>query len=60
MEHTDYCTCFFEPEKNEVCFYDEITDIFIGTKPVQNEEEALFIMRAWVANAPSNIICQVL
>lgn len=59
-KYTDYCTCFFDPDKNEVVFYDEIKGKNIGKQKVNDKQEADNIMRIWQDNAPSNVICHIL
>lgn len=58
--YTDYCTCFYDEETNQVYFWNEITDCKISTQKVKDKEEADTVMKAWVDNAPKGVICQCL
>ena len=59
LNYTDYCTCFYVESDNKVIFYDEIKDKPFDSCIVDNEQEALLIMQAWKANAPSHVICDI-
>ena len=56
--YTDYCTCFYEEDKNVVTFYDEIEEEPIISRPVKDKEEAESMMKEWISRAPEHIICQ--
>ncbi len=58
--YTDYCTCYYDEDKKEVVFYDEIEEEEIDTWHVKTKEEAESIMKEWITGAPSHIICQKL
>ena len=59
-KYTDYCTCFYVPEKNIVVFYDEIKERPIEKQAVKGGKEADIVMRIWQDNAPESVICQIL
>lgn len=58
--YTDYCTCFYDPEKSEVIFYDEIKEKAIGRDKVNGKQEAERVMQSWKERAPEGIICQII
>lgn len=59
-KYTDYCTCFYVPEKNIVVFYDEIKERLIEKQAVKDGKEADIVMRIWQDNAPKNVIAHIL
>ena len=58
--YTDYCTCFYDPEKREVIFYDEIKERAIGRDKVNGKKEADRVMQIWKDRAPEGIICEII
>ena len=60
QKHTEYCTCFYSSDNNEVIFFDEIEDKTIGKQKVTCKQEADNVMRFWQDSAPEGAICQIL
>lgn len=56
--YTDYCTCFYQEDKKEVVFYDEIEEEPLGSLLVKDKKEAESMMNEWITRAPGHIICQ--
>lgn len=59
-KYSDYCTAFYDKEKDTVCFYDEINDQIMEKQRVSGRAEADMVMRIWKDNAPEGIICDIL
>ena len=60
QKYTEYCTCFYSSDNNEVIFFDEIEDKIIGKQKVTCKQEADNVMRIWQDSAPEGAICQIL
>lgn len=59
-KYSAYCTCFYTPERHEVCIWDEMRNRVLQVWSAFTAAEARRIMENWKAAAPTDCICEIL